>query len=146
MGEGSAEIVMYAKRNGTGEEVASKPFTVTVTAGASRYGEVVYTASRTVDLGAAGIDGAKATVTSGGKIAGGGYTLEMTADETVLQTANGKVSFILCSADEIVIRNEEVFAYDEADPETYALGIGEIPLTLTADWLADIGGATRHPR
>lgn len=145
VGEGSAEIVMYAKRNGTGEEVASKPFTVTVTAGASRYGEVVYTASRTVDLGAAGIDGAKATVTSGGKIAGGGYTLEMTADETVLQTANGKVSFILCSADEIVIRNEEVFAYDEADPETYALGIGEIPLTLTADWLADIGGADEAP-
>lgn len=130
VGEGSADIVMYAVKESTGEEVASAAFTVTVGAGASLFGKVVYTSSRTVDLAAAGIESPSAP--EGGIIEGGILKIDPASDTATVETPRGRVTFEVCEANDFVIANADLFEYDENDPETFALGIGEIPLSLSA--------------
>lgn len=130
VGKGSADIVMYAVKESTGEEVASAAFTVTVGAGASLFGKVVYTSSRTVDLAAAGIESPSAP--EGGIIEGGILKIDPASDTATVETPRGRVTFEVCEENDFVIANSDLFEYDENDPETFALGIGEIPLSLSA--------------
>lgn len=130
VGKGSADIVMYAVKESTGEEVASAAFTVTVGAGASLFGEMVYTSSRRVDLAAAGIESPSAP--EGGIIEGGILKIDPASDTATVETPRGRVTFEVCERNDFVIANSDLFEYDENDPETFALGIGEIPLSLSA--------------
>lgn len=140
VGAGTANITMSAYRNSAGEWVESAAFTVAVGAGASLYGDTVHTASRTVDLAAAGV--ADASAAEGGVIENGVLTIDEGASSATVSSPSGEVTFIVCEADDFVIENAEFFAYDESDPDSFTLGIGEIPLDLNAVYAADTGGAT----
>ena len=143
VGEGSAVIYMYATQNGTGEEVRSEGFTVTVKAGASLFGSTVYTAERSVDLAAAGV--ADAAAATGGVIEDGVLVIDDGASSATVSSPAGDVTFVVCGADDFVIANADFFAYDPDSEDTYTLGIGEIPLDLDAEWLADIGAQDEAP-
>lgn len=143
VGEGSAVIYMYATQNGTGEEVRSEGFTVTVKAGASLFGSTVYTAERRVDLAAAGV--ADAAAATGGVIEDGVLVIDDGASSATVSSPAGDVTFVVCGADDFVIANADFFAYDPDSEDTYTLGIGEIPLDLDAEWLADIGAQDEAP-
>lgn len=140
VGAGTANITMSAYRNSAGEWVESAAFTVTVGAGASLYGDTVHTASRTVDLAAAGV--ADASAAEGGVIENGVLTIDEGASSATVSSPSGEVTFVVCEADDFVIENAKFFAYDESDPDSFTLGIGEIPLDLNAVYAADTGGAT----
>lgn len=140
VGAGTANITMSAYRNNAGDWVESAAFTVTVGAGASLYGDTVYTASRTVDLAAAGV--ADASAAEGGVIENGVFTIDEGASSATVSSPSGEVTFVVCEADDFVIENAEFFAYNESDPDSFTLGIGEIPLDLNAVYAADTGGAT----
>lgn len=140
VGAGTANITMSAYRNSAGEWVESAAFTVAVGAGASLYGDTVHTASRTVDLAAAGV--ADASAAEGGVIENGVFTIDEGASSATVSSPSGEVTFIVCEADDFVIENAEFFAYNESDPDSFTLGIGEIPLDLNAVYAADTGGAT----
>lgn len=141
--EGSAVIYMCATQNGTGEEVRSEGFTVTVKAGASLFGSTVYTAERSVDLAAAGV--ADAAAATGGVIEDGMLVIDDGASSATVSSPAGDVTFVVCGADDFVIANADFFAYDPDSEDTYTLGIGEIPLDLDAEWLADIGAQDEAP-
>ena len=143
VGEGSAVIYMCATQNGTGEEVRSEGFTVTVKAGASLFGSTVYTAERRVDLAAAGV--ADAAAATGGVIEDGVLVIDDGASSATVSSPAGDVTFVVCGADDFVIANADFFAYDPDSEDTYTLGIGEIPLDLDAEWLADIGAQDEAP-
>lgn len=143
VGEGSAVIYMCATQNGTGEEVRSEGFTVTVKAGASLFGSTVYTAERSVDLAAAGV--ADAAAATGGVIEDGVLVIDDGASSATVSSPAGDVTFVVCGADDFVIANADFFAYDPDSEDTYTLGIGEIPLDLDAEWLADIGAQDEAP-
>lgn len=143
VGAGKATIYMYATQNGTGAEVQSLAFEVEVTAGASLYGDTVYTASRNVVLADAGISEASAAV--GGSINSGVLAIDASAQSATVSTPDGDVTFVVCAADDFVIENAEFFAYDDSDETPYTIGIGEIPLDLDAVWTADIGTAEGKP-
>lgn len=143
VGEGSAMIYMCATQNGTGEEVRSEGFTVTVKAGASLFGSTVYTAERSVDLAAAGV--ADAAAATGGVIEDGMLVIDDGASSATVSSPAGDVTFVVCGADDFVIANADFFAYDPDSEDTYTLGIGEIPLDLDAEWLADIGAQDEAP-
>lgn len=143
VGEGSAVIYMYATQNGTGEEVRSEGFTVTVKVGASLFGSTVYTAERSVDLAAAGV--ADAAAATGGVIEDGVLVIDDGASSATVSSPAGDVTFVVCGADDFVIANADFFAYDPDSEDTYTLGIGEIPLDLDAEWLADIGAQDEAP-
>lgn len=140
VGAGTANITMSAYRNSAGEWVESAAFTVAVGAGASLYGDTVHTASRTVDLAAAGV--ADASAAEGGVIENGVFTIDEGASSATVSSPSGEVTFVVCEADDFVIENAEFFAYNESDPDSFTLGIGEIPLDLNAVYAADTGGAT----
>ena len=140
VGAGTANITMSAYRNNAGEWVESAAFTVTVGAGASLYGDTVHTASRTVNLAAAGV--ADASAAEGGVIENGVLTIDEGASSATVSSPSGEVTFIVCEADDFVIENAEFFAYDESEPDSFTLGIGEMPLDLNAVYAADTGGAT----
>lgn len=140
VGAGTANITMSAYRNIAGDWVESAAFTVTVGAGASLYGDTVHTASRTVDLAAAGV--ADASAAEGGVIENGVLTIDEGASSATVSSPSGEVTFVVCEADDFVIENAEFFAYDESEPDSFTLGIGEIPLDLNAVYAADTGGAT----
>lgn len=140
VGAGTANITMSAYRNNAGDWVESAAFAVTVGAGASLYGDTVYTASRTVNLAAAGV--ADASAAEGGVIENGVLTIDEGASSATVSSPSGEVTFIVCEADDFVIENAEFFAYNESDPDSFTLGIGEIPLDLNAVYAADTGGAT----
>lgn len=140
---GVTTIYMYAIQNGTGNEVASEGLEVTVKAGASLFGDTVYTASRTVDLADAGIS--DAAVKDGGIIADGVLTINSDADYATVSTSAGDVKFVLCSADDFEIENAEFFAYDADDENSYTIGIGEIPLDLNVVWKANVGIQSAAP-
>ena len=140
VGAGTANITMSAYRNNAGDWVESAAFAVTVGAGASLYGDTVYTASRTVNLAAAGV--ADASAAEGGVIENGVLTIDEGASSATVSSPSGEVTFIVCEADDFVIENAEFFAYDESEPDSFTLGIGEIPLDLNAVYAADTGGAT----
>ena len=140
VGAGTANITMSAYRNNAGAWVESAAFAVTVGAGASLYGDTVYTASRTVGLAAAGV--ADASAAEGGVIENGVLTIDEGASSATVSSPSGEVTFIVCEADDFVIENAEFFAYAESDPDSFTLGIGEIPLDLSAVYVADPGGAT----
>ena len=142
VGEGSAVIYMCATQNGTGEEVRSEGFTVTVKAGASLFGSTVYTAERSVDLAAGVADAAAAT---GGVIEDGVLVIDDGASSATVSSPAGDVTFVVCGADDFVIANADFFAYDPDSEDTYTLGIGEIPLDLDAEWLVDIGAQDEAP-
>lgn len=143
VGEGSAVIYMCATQNGTGEEVRSEGFTVTVKAGASLFGSTVYTAERSVNLAAAGV--ADAAAATGGVIEDGVLVIDDGASSATVSSPAGDVTFVVCGADDFVIANADFFAYDPDSEDTYTLGIGEIPLDLDAEWLADIGAQDEAP-
>lgn len=143
VGEGSTVIYMCATQNGTGEEVRSEGFTVTVKAGASLFGSTVYTAERSVDLAAAGV--ADAAAATGGVIEDGVLVIDDGASSATVSSPAGDVTFVVCGADDFVIANADFFAYDPDSEDTYTLGIGEIPLDLDAEWLADIGAQDEAP-
>ena len=140
VGAGTANITMSAYRNNAGDWVESAAFAVTVGAGASLYGDTVYTASRTVDLAAAGV--ADASAAEGGVIENGVLTIDEGASSATVSSPSGEVTFVVCEADDFVIENAEFFAYDESEPDSFTLGIGEMPLDLNAVYAADTGGAT----
>lgn len=140
VGAGTANITMSAYRNNAGDWVESAAFTVAVGAGASLYGDTVHTASRTVDLAAAGV--ADASAAEGGVIENGVFTIDEGASSATVSSPSGEVTFVVCEADDFVIENAEFFAYDESEPDSFTLGIGEIPLDLNAVYAADTGGAT----
>lgn len=140
VGAGTANITMSAYRNNAGDWVESAAFAVTVGAGASLYGDTVHTASRTVDLAAAGV--ADASAAEGGVIENGVLTIDEGASSATVSSPSGEVTFIVCEADDFVIENAEFFAYNESDPDSFTLGIGEMPLDLNAVYAADTGGAT----
>lgn len=140
VGAGTANITMSAYRNSAGEWVESAAFTVAVGAGASLYGDTVHTASRTVDLAAAGV--ADASAAEGGVIENGVLTIDEGASSATVSSPSGEVTFVVCEADDFVIENAEFFAYDESEPDSFTLGIGEMPLDLNAVYAADTGGAT----
>lgn len=145
VGEGSAVITMSAYRERAGEWVEdenSGKLTVTVKKGASLYGSVVYTASDTVDLAAAGVTDTRDV--TGGSVADGILTVTA-ADGAVVTTPEGEVRFILCAADAIVIAGAEFFTCDDGSGDAFTLGIGEIPLSLTAVWKAQIGAPSEAP-
>lgn len=143
VGEGSAVIYMCATQNGTGEEVRSEGFTITVKAGASLFGSTVYTAERSVDLAAAGV--ADAAAATGGVIEDGVLVIDDGASSATVSSPAGDVTFVVCGADDFVIANADFFAYDPDSEDIYTLGIGEIPLDLDAEWLADIGAQDEAP-
>ncbi len=141
VGEGSADIVMYAHRDKAASEapegaddsefwVESAKFTVTVGKGVSRFGEVVYTTSRTVVLADAGIEGAAPV--SGCTVSDGVLTFADEAETAVVATPAGEVTFLLKDADDFVIRNSEFFDYDPEAESSFTLGLDEIPLDLDA--------------
>ena len=140
VGAGTANITMSAYRNNAGDWVESAAFAVTVGAGASLYGDTVHTASRTVNLAAAGV--ADASAAEGGVIENGVLTIDEGASSATVSSPSGEVTFVVCEADDFVIENAEFFAYDESEPDSFTLGIGEMPLDLNAVYAADTGGAT----
>ena len=132
VGVGSAALKMQVMRNDTGEWVEGYAI-VTVTAGASLYGNTVYTAERRVDLAAVGVY--DATAAEGGSITEGVLVI----DEGAGSAKVGDVTFVMCGADEFVITN--AYYYDHAE-SGYTLGIGEIPLVLKAEPKANVGAAS----
>lgn len=149
VGEGRAVIYMYATQNKATEEIGklsevrSEGFAVNVTAGASLFGSTVYTADRRVDLAASGV--ADASSATDGVIEDGILIINEGASSATVSSPAGDVMFVVCGADDFVIANADFFAYDSDSEDTYTLGIGEIPLDLDAEWLADIGASDDAP-
>ena len=138
VGVGSAALKMQVMRNDTGEWVEGYAI-VTVTAGASLYGDTVYTAERRVDLAAVGVYEYDATATEGGSITEGVLVIDEGAGSAKVSSPLGDVTFVMCGADEFVITN--AYYYDHAE-SGYTLGIGEIPLVLKAEPKANVGAAS----
>lgn len=136
VGVGSAALKMQVMRNDTGEWVEGYAI-VTVTAGASLYGNTVYTAERSVDLAAVGVY--DATAAEGGSITEGVLVIDEGAGSAKVSSPLGDVTFVMCGADEFVITN--AYYYDHAE-SGYTLGIGEIPLVLKAEPKANVGAAS----
>ena len=136
VGVGSAALKMRVMRNDTGEWVEGYAI-VTVTAGASLYGNTVYTAERSVDLAAVGVYAA--TAAEGGSITEGVLVIDEGAGSAKVSSPLGDVTFVMCGADEFVITNASYYDHAESG---YTLGIGEIPLVLKAEPKANVGAAS----
>ena len=141
---GQTEIVMYAVQSGTGNEIASERFAVTVKAAGSAFGNTVYVAGDAVSLAEAGIDKDNVQSVSGG--VKNDDTLNITeAQAEVTLKDGGKVVFVKCASDDLVIENADIFTYDGESANPYIVAINDIPLTLSAAWRADIGAPETAP-
>lgn len=136
--EGTANITMTAYKD-NGDPVESAPFAVTVTAGLTKYGDTVVTHERTLSVADLGFSsqpaegrGVNCTV-SGGRI-----TIDDDAVRAEVDTADGRVEFVVCAENEIVIENAEFFRYDGAESgDTFIVATDDMPLTLTAVWRSE---------
>lgn len=124
--------VLRAKNTGTAEVtvfVTDKPEiratkTLTVNAGATRYGTSFYLSANTFSLSSIGAAGA--TVTSGGTIDGDNVTF--TSDTVVLNVSGTTVTVKKCNYDDIVVKDKDYI-------ESKDWYIGRLPLYLEAEYL-----------
>lgn len=130
---GSAQITMKANKYDVDETVTSSAYTVTVEAGASKFGSQFSTSKTQFTLEEVGISAADIVSTQADGYEIGGINnniVTLTADVAHIETKYGTVTVNKCGANDIVIENAELYKAESG----YVFAVGGLTLKLKAVW------------